>query len=107
MSYINAGITLILFTIGWFVKVKKVTWLISGYNTLSDENKAEYDIEKLTRHMGNFIYLLAAVWCVMSILGFIFPEKIGFIMLAGMIVLAIVIVGGVIWLNTDVRVKKD
>ncbi len=107
MNYINLAIALLLFAIGWFIKVKKVTWLISGYNTMSKEKKEEYDIDKLTRYMGNFIYLLAAVWCVMAIMGIISPDKTGSIMTAGMIVFAIVIVGGVIWLNTGDRAKKD
>jgi len=38
-------IVLILSIIGWLVKFKKVTWLISGYNTASKQKKEEYDIK--------------------------------------------------------------
>ncbi len=37
-------VAVILLVIGWHVKSKKVTWLISGYITASKEKKAEYDI---------------------------------------------------------------
>ncbi len=107
MHYINVGTTLLLFAIGWFIKVKKITWLISGYNTESKEKQAEYNIDKLTFYMGNFLYILAAIWGAMSILGIAFPSQIGEIMIAGIVVFTVVIVGGVIWLNTGNKVKKD
>ncbi len=107
MHYINAGITVLLFFIGWFIRVKKVTWLISGYNTLSKEKKDEYDIDKLTRYMGNFLFILSAIWGIMTVHGIIFPNVIGTIMVAGTVVFTIVIIVGVIWLNTGNRVKKE
>ncbi|MCK5130285.1 MAG: DUF3784 domain-containing protein [Clostridiales bacterium] len=107
MNYINVGVTLILFIIGYFIKVKKVTWLISGYNTSSKEKKGKFDIDKLTHNMGNFVYLLALVWAVMSVFTIIFPLQVELIMVIGTMVFTFVIVGGVIWLNTGNRVMKD
>lgn len=106
MHYINIVTTLLLFIIGWFIKVKKATWLISGYNTSSKEEKEEYDINKLTRYMGNFLFILSAIWGAMTILGLIFPANIGDIFVIGCIVFTIVIVAGVIWLNSGDHIKK-
>jgi Sec-independent protein secretion pathway component TatC len=53
---------LILFVIGLFVKYKKVTWLISEYNTASKDKKSEYDVEKLTKYFGNFLFVLAGAF---------------------------------------------
>ena len=107
MNYINISVVLLLFTIGYFIKVKKVTWLISGYNTASKEEKVKYDIDKLCHHMGNFIYLLALVWAVMTVFTIIFVKQIAIIMIISTVVFTFVIVGGIIWLNTNNRVKKD
>jgi fatty acid desaturase len=106
LHIINTAVTVLLFLIGVFIKYKKVTWLISGYNTSSKEKKEEYDIEKLCRYMGNFVMLLAVCWGIMTIFGFIFEQYIAQIMIIGTVVFTIVIVGGVIFLNTGGRVKK-
>ena len=56
----------LLFIIGWLVKYKKITWLISGYNTSNKEKKETYDIDKLTRLFGNFLFLLAVIFVIMA-----------------------------------------
>ena len=106
MNYINIGVAVILFGIGFFIKVKKVTWLISGYNTAPAEEKEKYDINKLCHHTGNFVYLLAFMWAIMTILYAIFKEQTTTIMITSAIIFTIVIVIGVVWLNTGGRVKK-
>jgi hypothetical protein len=97
----------LLIIIGWFIKYKKVTWLISGYNTASEEKKAQYDIDKLCKHMGNFLFVLAGIFLVMSAALMLLPEQSDAITIIGFCVLGIVIVGGIIYLNTGNRVKKD
>lgn len=97
----------LLILIGWFIKYKKVTWLISGYNTASKEKKAEYDIEKLTFHMGNFLFVLAVVFFFMAIASLLFMEYVDQITVGGFVVLAIAIIGGIVYLNTGNRVKKE
>lgn len=107
MNYINIGVSLLLFAIGAFIKYKKVTWLISGCNTLPAEKKEEYDIDELSHHMGNFVFLLAFTWAVMTIIGIIFPNQLAMIMIVGCVIFTFIITGGVIFLNTGNRVKKD
>lgn len=106
MNIINIFISLLLFVIGAFIKYKKVTWLISGYNTSSKEEKEKYDIDKLTHYVGNFIFLLALVWSILTVLCMIFPLLVETIIIVGCGVLFIVMIIGVIYLNTNNRVKK-
>jgi hypothetical protein len=61
------AIALILFFLGWIIKVRKVTWLISGYNTASKEKQKEYDTDKLCKYFGNFLYMLAGVFAFWGI----------------------------------------
>ena len=88
------------------IKYKKITWLISGYNTASKEAKKEYDIEKLTRYMGNFLFILASIFLVMAVISILISDYITIISWIGFGVLAISIVFGIIYLNTKNRVKK-
>ena len=106
ISYIYLGIAVLLFVIGVFIKRKKVTWLISGYNTASKEEKETYDIDKLCYYMGNFVYILGFIWLVMTIFAFLMPDKIELNTYVGMGVQSVAMVLGIIYLNTNNRVKK-
>lgn len=99
--------TAILLIVGWLIKYKKVTWLISGYNTASKEEKEKYDIEKLCRYMGDYLFILAALFLMMSFLPMLYPEYEEMILwiMGGMI--AVVAIGGIVFLSTGNRVKKQ
>ncbi len=99
--------TAVLILMGWLIKYKKVTWLISGYNTASRQEKERYDIEKLCQYMGNFIFVLAGIFFVMAILSVLFSEYSDKITWIGFGVLAVAIVCGIIYLNTGNRVTKE
>lgn len=96
----------ILIVVGWLVKYRQVTWLISGYNTASKEKKKTYDTEKLTRHFGNFMFLLAIPFLVLAVLSEALRPYSDRITILGFAVLAVMIVGGIVYLNTGNRVKK-
>ena len=100
------AVALLLLLIGWLVKYKKVTWLISGYNTASKEKQAEYDLEKLTKHFGNFIFVLAGALIVWGLAELLYPQYAEPIMWAGLITQTVIIIAGLIYLNTGNRVKK-
>jgi hypothetical protein len=97
---------IILVIFGWLIKYKKVTWLISGYNTASAEKKKEYDIEKLCKNMGNFLFILAGIFFVMAVLSITISGYIDWVTRVGFSVLVIVIISGIIFMNTGNRVKK-
>lgn len=96
----------LLFSLGWLIKYKQVTWLISGYNTASKETKQQYDIDKLCNYMGNFLFILASIFFAMAIASLLFSEHVDTIAGFGSGVLMLVTVGGLVYLNTNNRVKK-
>ena len=100
------AIAALLLVIGWFVKYKKITWLISGYNTASKEKQAEYDINKLTKRFGNFMFVLAGSYIVWGLAELLYPQYAEPIIWAGWICSAVIIIVGIIYLNTGNRVKK-
>lgn len=96
----------LLFGLGALVRFGKASWLIAGYNTASRKEKEKYDREKLCRYTGNLIFILAAIWTVLSILLLAFGDN-GTVITAGIFVFVGAAVGGVIFLNTGGRLKKD
>lgn len=104
---IYLGTALILLIVGWLIKYKKATWLISGYNTASKAKKNEYDVEKLTKAMGNFMFVFCGIFLVMAVVSLLFPEKADGITIIGFVVVTVALIGGVLYLNTGNRVKKQ
>ncbi len=101
--FIPAGILAI---IGYFIKYKHVTWLISGYNTASQAKKETYDLDKLCPLMGNFIFMLASIVTIMAILILVFPTNSDAITIGGFALLAIFSLSGLIYLNNGKRILK-
>ena len=50
--------------IGFLIKYKKAYWLISGYNTMSEEKKKNVDIESIGKLMSGMCFLVAAIMLV-------------------------------------------
>jgi hypothetical protein len=98
---------LLLFLAGWLIKYKKATWLISGYNIASRREKERYDVEKLTRLMGNFVFLLAGLFFIFAAASVLFPAYSGRITSAGIVAFLVVSVAGLVYLNTGKRLLKD
>ena len=98
--------TVLLYTMGWLVKVKRVTWLISGYNTSSKAEQEKYDLDKLCDNFGRFLYVIATICLGLSITSIIFADYIDLIIWIGVVILMIVIILGIIYLNTNNRVMK-
>lgn len=96
----------LLLIIGWLIRFKKVTWLISGYNTSSKKKKEEYDPEKLCRYVGNFVFVLAGVLALTATARTLTGES-ETAALIGFIILGIVALAGIIWLNTGKRLNKQ
>ena len=96
----------LLFIIGYLIKYKRITWLISGYNTSSQAKKDTYDLDKLCPLMGNFIFMLASILMIMSLLILVFPRMTDEITVGGISLLAIFGTIGLIYLNTGKRILK-
>ena len=99
--------TILLIVMGWLIKYKKLTWLISGYNTASKQEKQQYNLEKLCKYVGNFIFILASIFFMMAITSLLLNKYVDKITWIGFGVLAIVIIYGIVYLNTGNRVKKQ
>jgi len=61
------GIMFVLFSLFFFIKKEKSVFLIAGFNTLSEEEQAQYDTERLARDtaklllVGGLISLVGAI----------------------------------------------
>lgn len=72
------------------------SWLIAGYNTMSEEEKAKFDEKKLCRGMGvgmGFITLIILIACFFSK---VLPASFAYVMLALIVIDAVVMI---IWGN--------
>jgi amino acid transporter len=98
---------LILLVIAYFIKFKKVTWLVSGYNTSSKKSKEKYDLEKLCRLMGNFVFGLSFILFIMATAMTLIPDQEEMLLLVGLAVLALYSLIGLLYLNTGRRVLKE
>ncbi|HAM62365.1 MAG: hypothetical protein A2Y20_10030 [Firmicutes bacterium GWF2_51_9] len=97
----------LLLIIAYFIKFKKVTWLISGYNTSSKKEKEKYNLVKLCRMMGNFTFGLSLILFIMATVSMILPKQEDIVLTVGFIALAVYSVVGIAYLNTGKRVLKD
>ena len=55
------AIAVLFILIGVLIKYGKMYFLIAGYNTMSKDKKAEYDIEKIATLMKNVMFMMALV----------------------------------------------
>ena len=99
-----AGGSIVLF-FGLLVRVFKMSGLIAGYNTASREEKAKYSEEKLTRYIGNILITSSLVLILGGLLSALesvpdYPAVISWVLFA------LIITGGLIYINTGDRVKK-
>ncbi len=95
----------VLLFIGILVRVFKLSDLIAGYNTASPEEKSRYDKESLTRAVGYFLILLGAILLAGWGLVF-FGDLPSFIAIVSWMIFAVIMVGGLIYLNTGNRYRK-
>ncbi|TDL98091.1 DUF3784 domain-containing protein [Macrococcus brunensis] len=58
------GIALLFFIVGLFMLAGKGSFLVAGYNTMSDEQKAKYNGRRITQATG-VIAILSSVYMMM------------------------------------------
>lgn len=98
---------LFLALLGYLIRFKKMTFLISGYNTSSKEEKSRYDEVALCKAVGNLLFTLAFFNSVPFISYLLFGEKFiddSFIISAFFTVIISVV--AIIYMNTGNRFKK-
>ncbi|GKU24165.1 DUF3784 domain-containing protein [Clostridium folliculivorans] len=97
------GIIVLFIVLGIVFSLGKGAFLISGYNTLSKEEKAKYDTEALCKFMGKSMFMLAFsvfLWGLSTLLNQHFVFVIGFILFIGTVIFLI------IYTNTNNRFRK-
>lgn len=88
---------------GYLLRFRQWSWLVSGYNTSSRAVKARYDLPALTRGVGNFTFLLAALQLVAGIGSLIGLEVVA---VATMVVLVVASIVFLVYANTGQRYLK-
>lgn len=94
---------LLLSSLGIALLQGKGAWLIAGYNTLSDEEKAKYDEKALCKATGKMMFGITFSMAFIF-LGELFQVE-GFVITGVVLMIAIILVG-VIYLNTGRRYLK-
>lgn len=98
---------LLLAIFGYLIKIKKMTFLISGYNTSSKYEKEKYDEVALCKAVGNLMFALSFFNSIPFISHLIFGEKFiddSFILSAFFTIIISII--AIIYMNTGNRFKK-
>ena len=92
-----------LFTYAIFLANGKGTFLLSGYNSLSDSEKAEYDERALCKFMSKIMLGLSFstfLWALSDLI----EHQILFII--GLVLFISILVFGLVYMNTGNRFKK-
>lgn len=55
------GVAIFFIVLGVLIKYGKMYALIAGYNTMSEENKAQYNIESIANVFKNVMFTMAAI----------------------------------------------
>lgn len=95
---------LLLLVMGIYLLQGKGAMLIAGYNTLPDKEKEKYDEAALCKATGKLILSFIAPITLISLGDLL---QMNALMIAGGVLLAVLIVFGLIYINTGNRFKKD
>jgi uncharacterized membrane protein len=90
---------------GILIRIFKLSNLIAGYNTASKEEKAKYNEEKLTTFVGNLLIVSSGVLLLGGLLAILVSSKAAVINISW-ILFTLVILGGVIYMNTGNRFRN-
>lgn len=109
MIKIDVGITIIVTVmlvfvlLGIILSSGKGASLIAGYNTMSEEEKANYDEKALSKFVGKLMFAISFALLFMLI-GILYEVNWGFAI--SVILIIVFTVSSVIYLNTSPRFRK-
>lgn len=92
---------LIVLVLGIIIRAFNASGLIAGYNTASAEEKAEYDEEALTGFVGALLIAASAILLAGGLLAV--AGAPGFVAGASWLLFLVIIIGGVVYMNTGER----
>lgn len=102
---VNLFAPILLFVLGYFIRFKKASFLISGYNTSSKGEKEKYNEEALCKAVGNLLFIIGSIQLILPIGGTFFPNKIKFFIIFTTISTIVVTIIALIYMNTSNRYK--
>jgi hypothetical protein len=91
----------IVLVLGIIIRAFNASGLIAGYNTASAEEKAEYDEEALTGFVGALLIAASAILLAGGLLAV--AGAPGFVAGASWLLFLVIIIGGVVYMNTGER----
>lgn len=94
----------IVLVLGIVVRAFNASGLIAGYNTAPVEEKAKYNEEALTGFVGALLIAASAVLLAGGLLAV--AGAPGFVAGASWVLFLVVIIGGVVYLNTGERFRR-
>ncbi len=100
---IHILIGLLILVLGYLVKYRHWSWLIAGYNTSSEKERAQYETADLCSGVGNFLFILAALLFVAALGEYL---DTAWIVSVTWIIFATACVVFVIYANTGGRYRK-
>ena len=101
---ISLGGILLLLALGLYLLQGKGAMLIAGYNTMPEEEKEKYDEVALCKATGKLVLGLTFTIALISLGDLLQMDGL---ILAGVVLMVIMIVFGLIYMNTGDRFKKD
>jgi hypothetical protein len=63
----GGGLAILFLLLGVMLRYRQAYWLVAGYNTASPTEKAKYDIEGLSSHLGNGLMALSGILVLATI----------------------------------------
>ncbi|MDO1512272.1 DUF3784 domain-containing protein [Maribacter confluentis] len=76
MIYLLIGISILFIIIGFLVTERNAQYVLSGYNTMSEEKKKQFPIKSYLQFFRNFHIILGASYLVIGYLLFLLNENI-------------------------------
>jgi hypothetical protein len=93
--FILIGLIIIFFIISIYIFSGKGAWLIAGYNTMSKEEKAQFDEKKLCHSAGTFLLFVTFLTAILAIVIY-YGDKLhsnNIILLAAFVYSALLLIG--------------
>ena len=103
MLIVHGCAALLFVILGIVLFCGKGSFLIAGYNTASPEEKAEFDEKALCRAVGCMMFACAACFGLLMLSDVLLSMALFWVGLAAFI---LVIVVGVIYMNTSKKIKR-
>lgn len=101
---IVAGILIVIFIIiGIFLMNGKGAFLIAGYNTMSEEEKVQYDTRALCKFMGKMMFVFASIMVLWILSAY---YRLDWLLYLSIGIFIAVMLFMIIYINTSDRFKK-